>query len=447
MSIDKTIACHISGHHFIEDGVAPHVNRLKDLASVNTLFVDAFWGSQSGCDMQLPDAWFEWPETVSKATGVQLKSEHAYNNKKHNLYQQLHEHSDSADMPVYVRILEYANEHLLGLEPFREVNHKGEILPTMCWNNPGYQQTWTEICAHIVKNNPVTGIHFGAERSGPLPNVLTFARTDESCCFCQHCVKTAESKGIDVERARQGFAQLEQLRQDARPHESGFLQMFRVFIEYPEVLAWQRQWVEARNRGFAAIRSDVKSANENAQVGFHIFQFSCSLDFFARASFDYAQWASFSDHLKPCLYQDAAGYRGKDLVAQFMAPHFFKGQDEELLYNFMQAVIGDQSPANVNYQNVRERGMGSTYVADHTRAAAADIKGQCQLWPGIGVNVENKLTGTVADAVIEDSVSAAFENGADGIVLCREYHEMSESALRAVGRGVERVLVSEVAVV
>ncbi|NRA36500.1 MAG: hypothetical protein HRU15_00025 [Planctomycetes bacterium] len=451
MSFDKagakTVACHISAHHFIADGVATHVKRLKELAAVNTLFVDAFCSSESGCKTPVPSACFAWPEAVSQKTGVRLKSLVTYDAAKHNVYQQLHEHSDSADMPVYVRILEYANQHLSGLESFCEVNHAGEKLGTMCWNNPSYQQTWAGICAHIVSTQAVAGIHFGAERSGPMSNVLTFGRTKESCCFCKHCVQTANDKGINVERARQGFAALADLDSNAREHESRFLQMFRLLVLFPEVLAWQRLWVESRNNGFTAIRTAVKVANPDANVGFHIFQFSCSLDFFAAATCDYAEWASFSDHIKPCLYQDAASYRGKDLVDMFLSQHYFKGQDEKVVYDFLQQAMGDVSSKETNYHNVRERGMGGEYTASHTRAAAEAVNTArntvkntaCQLWPAIGINVEQKLCGAQADKHIGESVVAAFENGADGIVLCREYQEMTDSALRAVGTAIHKI--------
>ena len=60
----KTVACHISAHHFIADGVATHVKRLKELAAVNTLFVDAFCSSESGCKTPVPSACFAWPEQL-----------------------------------------------------------------------------------------------------------------------------------------------------------------------------------------------------------------------------------------------------------------------------------------------------------------------------------------------------------------------------------------------
>ena len=68
---------------------------------------------------------------------------------------------------------------ILTVDVYGRINH----LP--CWNNPDYRTWWLSTVEDLFKSYPLDGFKYGAERSGPLPNLLV--NGDVPGCFCDLC--------------------------------------------------------------------------------------------------------------------------------------------------------------------------------------------------------------------------------------------------------------------
>jgi hypothetical protein len=97
------------------------------------------------------------------------------------------------------------------------------------------------------------------------------------------------------------------------------------------------------------------------------------------------------------------------------------------------------------YDQLHLTGLSADYLARETRRALEGVKGSdVQIYPGIDIDVPTKLTDkrTKPDDV-RRSVRAAFEAGANGVVLSREYTEMWLANLSAAGDELRRIFTNE----
>ncbi len=125
-------------------------------------------------------------------------------------------------------------------------------------------------------------------------------------------MKKATAKGINAERARAGFGEIEKYvkagRAKQRPRDGYFVEFFRILLKYPELLAWEQFWIDSRGEVMAAIYQKVKSVKPSLQVGWHVWH-ALSFSPFHRAELDYAAMGKYSDFIKPVLYANCAGDR------------------------------------------------------------------------------------------------------------------------------------------
>ena len=148
-------------------------------------------------------------------------------------------------------------------------------------------------------------------RSAPVKTAAT--RTPhEVTCFCQYCEAKAKERGINPQRARQGFLELAKFvdagRQGHRPVDGYYVELWRLMLRYPELLAWEMLWTDSLRETYAAIYKHVKDVKPSLGVGWHI----CSTNSFNpiyRAEQDLAAIAPVSDFLKIVMYNNCAGER------------------------------------------------------------------------------------------------------------------------------------------
>ena len=193
-----------------------------------------------------------------------------------------------------------------------------------CYNNPLYIGYVLGLVEDYTRSYDIDGLMWANERQGGFFNALgTWAGGGSSdpgkaTCFCEFCQKKGQAKGIDVERARAGFTELEQYiragRAKKRPRDGYFVTFFRLLLKYPELLAWENLWTSSRFELQTQIYKLVKSIKPQIPVGTHIWH-TVSFSPFHRAEMDYAEIAKFTDFIKPVLYNNCAGERMKGCIA------------------------------------------------------------------------------------------------------------------------------------
>jgi hypothetical protein len=158
---------------------------------------------------------------------------------------------------------------------------------------------------------------------------------------------------------------------------------------------------------------------------------------FYRAETDFAEIADYADFIKSVMYHNCAGSRYQRFV-ESLHQTIFRDASPEESYRFLYRILDIQEAA---WKDLPMAGFSADYVSRETKRALAGVAGKCEVWPGIDIDIPvEKELGKARDespADVKAAVIAAFEAGAQGVVLSRKYSEMRLANLAAVGDALE----------
>lgn len=327
-----------------------------------------------------------------------------------------------------------------GFDGLRERDWQGRAQRTFCELNPGYRSFVGARVRDLCTSYPLDGFMWLSERQGPLHNAIgaSHAGGDPGrvTCFCEHHQRAARERGIDVKRAKTGFAELEKFVTAARsgriPRDGAFVTFWRLLMDYPELLAWEKLWMDGKRGLEAEIVRTAKDARPSVKVGFHVWH-AISFSPFSRAGQDLGEMARYADYVKLVAYNNSGGPRFVNYIDNIGGTIFADVPKDELL-RFHYHLLG-YSEKEAGYGNVAMTGLSSDYVARETRRGKAAVEGtSCRLFTGIDVDVPTDAgQKRAAPGDIRASTAAALGAGADGILFCRKYSEMRLENLAAGG--------------
>jgi len=342
-----------------------------------------------------------------------------------------------------------------------EVDVWGRPTRRPCFNNSDYKNWHLSIVEDYAKSYDLDGMAWCSERPGPL-NLAIQTTVDASMlsCFCEHCTKIGRDQGIDVRRAREGFQKILEWNGKTASgdvdSDGAFTSFWRILLRYPEVLAWQNLWTESQRQMYRDIYGVAKAVDDKLQVGWHVYH-DISFSPFYRADQDYAELAKTSDFLKVVIYDNCAGPRFHTWVATICKTLFADATPADL-YPLLLKLIGLQEG---EYDRLPQTGFSADYVRRETLRAKKGVDGtDTKIYSGIDIDIpvgmtkdavadrrkrREALVGVNNDATsgddltectresVRDAVTAAFDGGADGVVLSRKYSEMMLDTLSGVG--------------
>jgi hypothetical protein len=340
---------------------------------------------------------------------------------------------------VHARFLEGFGAVTCGLIPGYErvlgADVYGERTAKPCWHHPAYRAWWLATVEDLVTHYALDGLYLGPERDGPLGPVLHDAGAPT--CFCEHCCAAARARGVDPERAREGWRKLHRLvKSEERPTDGMLVSILRLWIAYPEILGWEKLQSDGKWDLHAALAGKARSLRPGLRFGLHICMYSLAHDLFARATTDYARLADFVDYVKPSLYTDvnaARLHRSNRVLRQ----HLWRDLDAELLHEFLYAVMGYDPQSEPDYEGSATGRFGPSYIRREIQRIKAAVDGRADVYSGLGVDVPHADLPPVRAEFLRQAVTASFEAGADGLLLSREYQYMRRESLAAVREAVD----------
>jgi hypothetical protein len=317
-----------------------------------------------------------------------------------------------------------------------EIDVYGRRTTSPCFNHPDYRAHLTGKIESLLNGYPqlVDGIAWGCERMGPFQNMIGGTWTTRGIsCFCEHCRAKATERGISVERAQTGYRKLDDLwgaaGKDQRPVDGYFVSFWRLLLDYPEILSWEKLWTDSYHEVRSELYGAGKAIAPEKPFGFHIMQ-NMSFSPFYQAEEDYSRTRDYADYLKLATYNNAAGPRMASYLDRLSATIFHDATPKDFL-PFYYKIMNYQEGA---YAELPASGLSADYVARETKRAVAGVEGKVKIYPGIDIDVPTKRTDkrTTPDDV-RKAVRAAYSARADGVVLSREYVEMWNANLSAAG--------------
>jgi hypothetical protein len=447
---------------FLDEGVTSVLDTLQDLAHVNALLPSTLSWSRGNAGRALdwfPDHGKAEPDHLQGGATTTIHPQYYANTiiKEFRAPDPLYEGVDFLELILPetqdrgIKVYPYYCE-TAGRDPrptwvpniihVLEVDAHGRTASRFCVNNPDYRAWMLAYYEDLLRSYPIDGICWGIERRSPLFNM---AEGDVATCFCTHCLRMARDAGIDVEAARRGYLAFQEYFDRARTRvapDGFFVEFMRRVFEHPAVLQWEKFWIDSHKSLYHEIYGAVKFLAPAKEVGIHVWQLMDTFHPFLRAQYDFQDLRHCADWVKPVLYNDAAGYRFNRIVVSFTQTFlgdFSADEATRFLYRVLQL---DEAP----WENLPKAGFSADYVRRKTEQWVQRLNGRVPIYPGLGVGVqgtggpENKQ---ITPDSVRAAVRAAYEGGASGICLSRNYSEAKVENLRAVGSALDDLGIGE----
>jgi hypothetical protein len=398
---------------------------------------------------RLPYVWVKHHEeyfrdTVLRHLPVDERDEYA----SHDLFTEMLPAIRKRGMKLYARILEPFSSEMAGLLPnwvkVLVVDAYGRPGRLPCFNNPDYKNFWLATSEDMFRSYELDGFQFGGERTGPLSNLLMGGSIPY--CFCTHCRARGREKGIDAERARQGMRELhtfvreEVIAKNTVPPNGVPGTVMNYFFRYPEILAWERLWRESKEDFFGTMFSAVKAIRPGTDTGEHVDHPGTTFDPIYRSVMTYREMADYMDFIKLILYHDIAGPRTRSMYLNEARRTIFKELSDAQALDLFYTLKGYDEKVEPKLEELNQKGLGADYVYRETKRVVQDVAGRAKVYAGIGIDIPgNGATFASNPEGVYQATRKAFEAGAAGVLISREYDEMRLDNLRAVGRAMREM--------
>ena len=462
MSSSHMIGLQIGSVSFVDEGTDKVLDIVAEKGAVNTLFLAVFTYGRGIAGRQVPGqplpdhgkqeydtnfhgGNFATPHPQFYKNTV-LKDTRAPDHGNLDILETVLPAARKRDMNTICWLEDVFRNDIPNISKLQEIDLHGRIANTLCFNNPNYRGFLTGLVEDYARSYEIDGLMWGSERQGALSNSLGAmhggVRSDPGrvTCFCEFCQTKARSRGINVERAKRGFLELEKFvragRAGTRPVDGYYVTFWRILLNYPEVAAWEMLWTDSLRETYAAIYKTVKSAKPSVPVGWHIWH-NNSFNPIYRAAQDLQVLSEYSDFLKMVIYHNCGGERMASYIDS-VSQTIYGDTPKQLLLDFEYSVMNYNERS---YAEISFTGLSSDYVCRETKRALDGVAGKKTLiWPGIDIDIPTEINHSrCTPQSTKDAVLAAFRAGAPGVILSRKYSEMKLANLKGAGDAVREL--------
>jgi hypothetical protein len=320
-----------------------------------------------------------------------------------------------------------------------EIDLEGRYAGEPCTSNVDYRKWWHGIVEDHAKNYDIDGIMWCNERNSPLDRMM---QGQPPGCFCPHCRREAMERGIDVERVKIAFREVWDFFRKCREKgttfvDGAFIEFFRVLLRNPEVLVWERFWLDRSKDLDRELYGIVKWCNPKLSFGLNVWNRN-HFNPIRKAQWGWEEQTGWADWVKPITYQHQAG----EVFAKemgFFAQTVLKDYGPEEFIPAMYRVLGlNEAP----WGEVIQRGMDpDTYVYGQCVDAVRGVNGKAKVYMGIGVDAPRVRAdqAVCTPDIVYRSVHATYRAGGEGVVYSPNYAGMNLSNLDGGARALEEL--------
>lgn len=458
------VGIQISAASFVDEGVNQVLDILQEKGQVNTLFISVFTYSGGAGGRQIPG--FPYPghgkkEDVFNFHGGNFATPHQEFYKDTVLKDT--KAPDFGDLDILQMVLPEAKKRGIKIMPYlydiwrkdtpnidklQEIDLEGNHAISCCAYNPDYQGFIKGLTRDICSSYEIDGLIWGSEHQGPFNNVINgyFMREygNVPTCFCEFHRKAAEKQGINFERTVLGFKKLMEFSTKSmagkRPVDGYFIEFWRILMDYPEIIAYEKLWTDGHNSTYANIYKTAKDVHKELQAGFHIWH-NNSFNPFYRAEQNFDRFAEYADFIKPVVYNISGGGRYALYINNIGNTIFRDVPKDELLKLNNHLLNYDDS---MSMDELPKTGLSAKdYVFRETKRALDKVQNKCKIYPGIDVGIPMKQERLTLPQDVYESTMAALKAGAQGVIFSRKYSEVPLENLAAGGKAIKEFKASK----
>jgi len=454
---DKFVGIQISPVSFVDEGIDALLDMLRDRFGINVLFVGTIsWlGLKVGRRISWkldgwPDHGAKDPRPLQGGSYVAAHPEYYANTaikqfraqdealKDVDILERLIPAARARGMRVYPEVMEplfhyeghgSANVVAIPTMPqMLEVDVLNRVGSSPCINHPDYRTWWHSIIEDYCRSYDIDGVMWCNERRSPLDNLIS---GNVPNCFCEHCRALAVRRGIDVEGAqracRAAYEYFQAARGGATFPDGALVEFLRVVYTNPELLVWERFWVERDKDLDRELYGMVKWCNPKLQFGLNVWNRN-HLNPLRKAQWPWAEMTQWCDWVKPITYQHQAGGVYFDEMTHWHRSILRDVPPQEMT-PIMYRVLGLQEAP---WDDVIEKGFDAdTYVYGQCRATVDAVGGRVAVYMGIGVDAprSRETQARCTPDIVRRSVLATYRAGGQGVVFSPNYAGMDLTTL------------------
>ena len=459
---NKFVGIQISPISFIDEGVDTVLETLEERVGVNVLMIGtvSWLGLKAGRSISheldgWPDHGVPEPLTMKGGAYINPHPEYYQNTLIKDFRATDPEISDidvlemvipaarARGMKVMPELMEpvfkYAghgsvnNVDIPNLPQCLEVDIFGRIAAEPCTNNPDYRRWWHSLIEDQCRSYDIDGIMWCNERRSPLDQLIF---GEAPGCFCEHCRREAIARGIDVEAARKAFLEVYDYFQKARSDESfvdgAFIEFWRVLLRNPEILIWERFWLERNKDLDRELYGIVKWCNPDLEFGLNVWNRN-HFNPFRKAQWPWEEQTRYADWVKPITYQHQSGQVYLKEMAD-LHKSIFRDVTPQEMTPIMYKLLGlDEAP----WDDLMQTGMDpDTYVFGQCADAVRGVKGKAPVYMGIGVDAPRVQADQAicTPDIVYRSVLATYRAGGQGVIFAPNYTSMKLANLDGAAR-------------
>lgn len=467
MARKKFVGIQISPISFIDEGVETVLETLQERAGVNVLMIGtvSWLGLKAGRSISYSlDGWPDHgvPEPLTMQGGAYFNPHPAFYTNTFikdfrasdailqgvDILEQVIPEAHRRGMRVMPELMEplfkYAGHgstntvSIANLPQCLEVDLFGRHGQEPCTNHLDYRLWWHSMIEDQCRSYAIDGIMWCNERRSPLDQLIAGLAPS---CFCAHCRREAQARGIDVEGARKAFLELYDFFQRARANEDfvdgALIEFLRVLLRNPEILIWERFWLERNKDLDRELYGQVKWCNADLEFGLNVWNRN-HFNPLRKAQWPWLEQTRYADWVKPITYQHQSGqvyvkemsdfHRSllRDLTPQEFTPIMYK-------------LLGlNEAP----WDQLVQTGMDpDTYVYGQCADAVRGVQGKVPVYMGIGVDAPRVQAdqAVCTPDIVYRSVLATYRAGGQGVIFAPNYASMKLSNLDGARRALREL--------
>lgn len=452
MTKEKFVGIQISPISFIDEGVETVLDTLQASVGVNVLMIGtvSWLGLKSGRSISHTlDGWPDHgvPEPFAMKGGAYFEPDPAYYQKTlikdfkakdpemagRDILAMVIPQAKKRGMKVFIELMEpffkYAGHgsvntvEIPGLAQCLEVDVFGRIGSEPSTDNPDYRNWILSMVEDQVRNYDLDGVMWCNERRSPLDQMIAGGAPSD---FSEAARREAAARGIDVERARLAFKDVYAFFQRARAGDTfvdgAFIEFLRVLLANPEVLIWERFWLERNKDLDRELYGLVKWCNPNLSFGLNVWNRN-HFNPIRKAQWPWEEQALYADWVKPITYQHQSGLVYAQEMTDFhrtILRDFTPGELTPIMYKLLGL---NEAP----WDELVQTGMDpDTYVQGQCEDAVRGVGGKAKVYMGIGVDAPrtHEDQAKCTPDIVRRSVLSTYRAGGDGVVFAPNYASM-----------------------
>jgi hypothetical protein len=249
--------------------------------------------------------------------------------------------------------------------------------------------------------------------------------------FSQASRQEALERGIDVERVRfackEVYGFFQKARAGERFEDGTFIEFLRILLVNPEVLIWERFWLERNKDLDRELYGIVKWCKADLSFGLNVWNRN-HFNPIRKAQYPWEEQTLYADWVKPITYQHQSGLIYHKEMMDFHQSILRDFSPEELTPLMYKVLQLQEAP----WETLVATGMDpDTYVFGQCADAVRGVNNKADVYMGIGVDAPRvKAEQAICTPdIVRRSVLASYRAGAKGVVFAPNYASMKLSNL------------------